>query len=160
MTALATASVFEALSKVCADATSVKAVLGVDIGGAGTNIVAPLADDLPDTPAILIVPGAWTNIAGGAARVTYTAHGSIWVDREHPGDASVELMNIFDALIDAFAARAKAYEPTAALQSVLITDGPGLSEAEWPAGSEHWYLTWPFDLEIKVNPNNLIYRAQ
>lgn len=161
--AIQTAEVYQALSKVCADVAKVKVVYGVLVSDAGTTVVQPLADELVDTPAILLVPGPWENIAGGAARINDTAHGTILVRRDDPGEGVVRLLEIHDLLIAAFAARSKAYATVPILQSVLVLGGDGLSTMEWPEGigelNSTTYLTWPFRLEVKRNPNDLAYQA-
>lgn len=159
-TLLGTAAWFEAVGRVCADVTAVKVVQGVNTGENGTTrIVRPLMDDLASTPAIVLVPGPWTVIAGSAARLTFTVDGAIYVPRDRPGDRLVELLEIYDALFDAFAARGKAYAAEPTLQSVLITRGTGLERAEWPPDSNAWYLSWPFELEVKVNVS-AVYQPQ
>lgn len=147
-----TPAIFEALSRVCADVTSVKVVMGVNVGTAQSAIVAPLRDSIEEWPAIFLVPGPWSVIPGQRnARLTFTALGAIYNPRDDVGDSSVAVLRVWDLLFDAFAAHAKAYEPAPTLQSVLLTEGPGLSDAEWPPESSNWWLTWPFELEVKVN---------
>lgn len=154
MSALNLPLVFEALSRVCGDVASVDVVHGVNIGTAQNPIVRPLSDEAPVSPAIILVPGAWAIIAGaGHARFTFTAIGTIFHPRQPGamGEAAVRLMEIFGDLFDAFAIHSKAYNPDPTLQSVTLTEGAGLSEAEWPLNSDEWHLTWPFELEVKVN---------
>jgi hypothetical protein len=156
-----TARIYQALSRVCADATGVKTVLGVNVGDPGNALVVPLADEIPELPAILLVPGPWQIIAGNWRRDTITALGAIFAGRDAAGagDASVLLMDTFDLLAAAFEARSKAYATEAVLQSALITSGPGLSSTEWPVDSDAWYLTWPFEIEVTVNVA-VTYQAQ
>jgi hypothetical protein len=146
-----TATIFQAVSKVCADASSAKVVLGVDLGTSGSPLVRPIGDTIPGTPAIFLVPGDWSIISGSARRDTYELRGAIYVPRENPEAGVVVLLDLFDQLVDALYAHSKAYGPNNQLQSVLPTEGPGLSDAEWPEESNAWYLTWPFSLEVKVN---------
>ena len=146
--------IFEALSRVCADAAEVDVVYGTNVGTAVNPIVRPLADASPTGPTILLVPGAWRVLVGGGARFTFTARAAILVPRStDPGGDAVILMRIFASLFDAFIARTKAYTASPVLQSVLPTEGDGLSEAEWPPESNAWYLTWPFELEVTANVN-------
>ncbi|HXU85590.1 MAG TPA: hypothetical protein VN773_07270 [Verrucomicrobiae bacterium] len=144
--------IFEALSRVCADVSQVDVVYGTNIGTAQSPIVVPISDDPPTSPTILLLPGAWSVIVGGMNRFTFDAAGTIFCPRDvAPGEGLVLLMQIFARLFDAFTARSKAYEASPVLQSVVLTEGPGLQSAEWPPDSEAWYLTWPFGLEVKVN---------
>jgi hypothetical protein len=145
------AAVYQAFSRVCADVTDLKVVMGVNLGSSDLPAVRPLADELPDLPAVFLVPGPWSIISGGARRDTLTALGTILASRENPGDASIALMDAHDALVDAFVARTKAYSPVPELQSVLLTEGDGLSGVEWPIGSNRWHLAWPFQLQAKLN---------
>lgn len=162
MSQLKLPTIFQALTRVCSDVTGVKVVYGVNIGTGGGNqtVIRPISDELADEPAIFLVPGAWNVIPGGGhGRFTLTAQGSIWVPRADPEAGSVALMEIFGDLYDAFVARSKAYQPDPTLQSVLLTEGEGMSDAEWPVDSNTWHLTWPFALEVKVNVA-AIYQAQ
>jgi hypothetical protein len=145
-------AVYEALSRVCGDVTGVRVVYGATDGASGSPVVVPIADDLLDTPAILLVPGPWSIIAGSHRRDTHTAQGAIYVPRESPGDGVAKLLQLHGLLAAAFEARSKAYATVPALQSVLLTEGSGLSIAQWPpTETGAVYLTWPFELEVKVN---------
>ena len=146
--------IYESLSRVCADVTGVDVVHGVNIGTAQSPIVRPLSEDPPTSVAIILVPGAWSVISGsGMGRFTLNPLGTIFHPRQPGGlgEAAVTLMTIFGQLYDAFAARSKAYGTDPTLQVVNFTSGDGLSEAEWPIDSDTWHLTWPFELEVKVN---------
>lgn len=146
--------IYEALSRVCADAAEVDVVYGTNVGTAVNPIVRPMSDESPSSPTILLVPGAWSVNVGGGARFTFTARGAILVPRStNPGGDAVVLMRIFANLFDAFIARTKAYTASPVIQSVLPTEGAGLSDTEWPPDSNAWYLTWPFELEVKANVN-------
>jgi hypothetical protein len=146
-----TATIFNAVTKVMGDVTGAKVVLGVDLGTTDRPLVRPIADEISGTPAIFLVPGPWKIIAGSARRDTYEINGAIYVERGEGNAGVVQLLDIFDEMVDKVLARSKAYTPNTQLQSVVPTEGPGLSDAEWPEESNTWYLTWPFSLEVKVN---------
>lgn len=145
--------IYEALSRVCADVSQIDVVYGTNIGTAETRIVVPMSDEPPTSPTVVLLPGPWNVIVGpGHSRFTFTAAGTIFVPRDlAPGEGITLLMQIFARLFGAFTARGKAYEASPVLQSVILTEGAGLSSAEWPPDSEQWYLTWPFELEVKAN---------
>ena len=153
------AAVWQALSAIPAGIDGVAVVVGANLGTAASPRIVPVSEELVDTPAVALAPGAWTNIAGGAARISMEWRGSILVPRESPGDGSIELLRIFGLLLERFAAHAKPTGGDTALQFALITEGDGLSFEEWPIDSNAWYLTWPFGLETKWNPNTLAYTA-
>ncbi len=147
-----TATIFQAVTRVCADASSVDVVMGVNLGTSGEPAIRPIADEIPGTPAIFLVPGPWSVISGSARRDTYEVLGSIFVPRADPGEGVIALLDIFDELVDAVLERSKAYTPNTQLQSVVVTSGAGLSDARWPDTDDGIdYLTWPFSLEVKVN---------
>lgn len=154
-----TALIYEALSRVCANVAGVRIVMGVNLGTAQSPVVVPIADELPDLPAICLWPGPWEIIPGSWRRDTHTVRGVIVVGREAPGDGVTTLLGLFDDLGTALMARAKAYDAEPALQSVLMTRGDGLTEVEWPRESNAWLLAWPFELEVKVNVA-VVYQAQ
>ena len=149
---------WQAIADVCALIDGLAVVMGANDGTADSPRVVPLADAIPDWPALVLVPGPWTNTAGGAARIGVTWLGSIYVPREAPGDGSVILLATFKSLLEVLAAHAKAGATDPVLQYVLATTGPGLSSERWPntdVGAV--YLTWPFELEVRFNPNTLQY---
>jgi hypothetical protein len=149
---------WQAIADVCALVEGVAVVMGANDGTAAAPQVVPIADEILDWPAIVLVPGPWQNIAGGAARFTVNWLGSIYVPREAPGDGSVILLDTFQRLLEVVAAHSKAGATDPVLQYVLLTEGPGLSNERWPNRDDGQpYLTWPFELEVKFNPNTLTY---
>jgi hypothetical protein len=152
--------VWQAMSGVAAGVAGVSVVLGANEGDAANPRVVPIADELLDLPAIVLVPGDWTNVAGGASRISIDWLGAIYVSRDAPGAGSNLLFDVFARMLEAFAAHAKPTGGEATLQYALITKGPGLQAEKWPqteTGAD--YLTWPFEIETRFNPNTLTYTA-
>lgn len=148
-----TLTTFKAVQRVLADVSGIKVVHGVTPPTSGTGaspLLRPATDELVDSPSIVLGSGAIEVTPGPVTRLTWTIRGAVWRVRDAFGieDAYDGLVGDIGAIVTAVAARGKAYSIQAGLQSLKIARIAAIDGAEWPEGSNRWFLTLPFDLEV------------
>lgn len=151
-----TLATFRAAQRVLADVTGIRVVHGVTPPATGTGaspILRPATDELIDLPAIVLGSGSIEVTPGPLTRFRWTMLGAVWRARQ-----AALLDEAYDGLVGdigrvyvAVAARGKAYGIDAGLQWIGIRSFSAIDGAEWPAGSNRWYLVAPFTLEVVAN---------
>lgn len=164
---LSTATIVDALARVCAVAIGIsQGDLDNHIFAAGVTdavttaepFVVPLADDFSEAgmPAVTVALGPWESILQpGNERLKVTLLGTIWRPRVPLGDNAVLLYGDRDALANALIDHTKAFGHEIHLQSAILQGGPGLQSREIPrapAGSgSRMFLTLPFTVNVVCN---------
>lgn len=148
-----TLTTFQAAQRVLADVTGIVVVHGVTppTSGAGAHaLLRPATDVLAELPSIVLGSGPIEVTPGPRTRLRWTLRGAVWRAR-----SATALAQEYDALVGdigritaAVAARGKAYAIDAGLQSLKVTSFESVDGAEWPAGSNQWYLLVPFAIEV------------
>lgn len=143
---------FQGLMRVAADVSGIKVVHGVTpgTGTAASGLLRPATDELADVPALVLGYGGAVVTPGPWETQKHTVHGAVWRSREFIDTAYAELVTDIGRVLNAFPGRAKAYAVSAELQSALITSFGSIDGAEWPSGSNRWFLVLPFELEVVV----------
>lgn len=150
-----TLTTFQAAQRVMADVTGMKAVHGVTppTSGSGANaILRPATDLLADSPAIVIGSGPIEIDfeSHGRLRIVWTLSCAVWRVRE-----ATALDAAYDALVGdvgrvavAIAARGKAYAIDTGIQLLWPRSFGAIDGAEWPVGSNAWWVYLPFECPI------------
>jgi hypothetical protein len=152
--AVDTLTTFRAVQRVLADVSGMKLVHGVTPPASGTAAHAnlrPATDELVDSPSIVLGSGPIEVTPGPQTRLTWTMQGAVWRVRDGGGgivEAYDGLIGDIGALVVAVQARGKAYSVDASLQSLSIASVAAIDGAEWPAGSNRWFLVAPFELQV------------
>lgn len=151
--AIDTLTTFRAVQRVLADVSGIKVVHGVTPLTSGTSsnaILRPATDELVDSPSIVLGSGPIQVTPGPVTRFTWAIAGAVWRVRDATGiEAAYDgLVGDIGALVTAVAARGKAYSVQAGLQSLKVKSIAAVDGAEWPAGSNRWFLVLPFTLEV------------
>jgi len=128
----------------------VTGIVEVRAGGQGGYAnVKPMATELK-TPAITyelddgkITPGSWE-------RIRFEVRGTVWVSADRLPDAYGEIVKYPIRLLEVYRANAKGNLPDQ-IQSVLLISWARPVASEWLAGSNHFYMTLPFRLEVVVS---------
>ncbi len=159
-----TLTTFRAAQRVLADVTGIVVVHGVTppVTGTGAHaLLRPATDMLAELPAIVVGSGPIEVTPGPRTRLRWTLRAAVWRARS----ASL-LAQEYDALVadigqvvTAVSARGKAYAIDAGLQSLKIASIDAIDGAEWPAGSNQWYLLVPFELEVVADYDTPIAAA-
>ncbi len=152
--AVDTLTTFKAVQRVLADVSGMKLVHGVTPPTSGTASHAnlrPATDELVDSPAIVLGSGPIEVTPGPQTRLTWTMQAAIWRVRDGGGgiaEAYDGLIGDIGAVVVAVQARGKAYAIQAGLQSLSIASFNPVDGAEWPSGSNRWFLVVPFELQV------------
>jgi hypothetical protein len=150
------ATVIDAIGRVVSDAIDghvFAAGVTVSVTSAAPEVV-PLADDFTEGgfPVVTVAMSPWTNLAQpGNERKHRDVLCTIWRPRVPLGQNVSDLYNDCDAIANAFIAHSKAYLAEATLQSAILTGGPGIVPRNIPLGSDRWYLTLPFTIQVVLN---------
>ena len=148
-----TLTTFRAVQRVLADVSGIKVVHGVTPPASGTGastLLRPATDELVDSPSIVLGSGPIEVTPGPVTRFTWTIRGAVWRVRDATGiEAAYDgLVGDIGAVVTAIAARGKAYSIQAGIQSLKVAGISAIDGAEWPAGSNRWFLVLPFELEV------------
>lgn len=148
--------------------TILDAIAAVHIGVAGLNDDAIYSagggeiagvKDLPDNladgafPAVVVLDAGKSIIPGSWERTTLTVESTVWVPDVPPrGEAYRNLMDLEDAIREAFRTRARASVADPEVQAVLITEVGRVAGRQWMRGdNQPWFLVLPFTLQVTVN---------
>ena len=144
---------FQGIMRVGANVAGIKVVHGVTpatVGAAASVLLRPATEELGSVPALVFGYGGASVTPGPWETQKHTVHGAIWRPRKPIDETYSELVADIGRVLNAFPQRAKAFEVSAELQSVLITSFGSIDGAEWPVGSNNWYLVLPFEIEAVV----------
>ncbi len=144
---------FQGIMRVGAEVAGIKVVHGVKpatSGAAVSTLLRPATEELGDVPALVFGYGGAPVTPGSWETQKHTVHGAIWRPRNPIAETYTELVADIGRVLNAFPARAKAFAVSAELQSLLVTSFGAIDGAEWPVGSNRWYLVLPFELEAVV----------
>lgn len=127
----------------------------------------PGVKDIPDSlgdgafPAVVVVEGEKSIIAGSHERTTWTVELSVWVPNIPPrGEAYRSLLDVEDPIREAFRAADRAGASDPAVQAVLITEIGAVGGRQWqPGETQPWFLVKPFTLQVTVH-RAVTYRAR
>lgn len=140
--------------RVLADITGMTVIHGVTPPTTGAGVhssLRPVSDLLIDAPAVVMGYGGGPVISGPRVRHAATLNCAIWRPREELADAYDGLMGDLGNILEAIAARGKAYGLSTDVQSLLLTSFSAVDGAEWPPNSNRWYLVLPFECEMVVD---------
>lgn len=117
--------------------------------------------DVPDTlaqsafPAVVVMSGEKSIIAGSWERTTWTVEASVWLPNDpltSRGAAYRALIDLEEPIRAAFRAHDRAGAADPAVQAVLITEVGRVGHRQWqPGETRPWYLVLPFSLQVTVN---------
>jgi hypothetical protein len=150
-----TLTTFQAVQRVLADVTGMKAVHGVTPPTTGTganSVLRPATDVLSDSP--VIVAGSGGVVVDFEThtrlRLRWTLTCAVWRlrSRDATADAYDALVGDIARIITAIAARGKAYSIDPGVAMFMPESFGPIDGAEWPVGSDIHYFVLPFDCEI------------
>lgn len=118
-------------------------------------LVVPLADDFTEAgmPAVTVALGPWDpTLQPGNERLHVTLLCAVWRPRVPLGVNTAALYADRDAIADAWIAHTKAFGVEPALQSTILSGGPGIVPRSVPAGDrDRIFLTLPFSINCTFN---------
>lgn len=124
-------------------------------GGGTVPGVNPLPDNLAEgpVPAVVVLDGERSIIAGGHERTTWAAEGTVWVPDLVPrAEAWRTLLDLEEPIRDAFRNNDHGAIPDPAVQSVLVTTVGRITGRQWMQGEgQPWFLVLPVTFELKYH---------
>ena len=148
---------FDAVGKVAGTIAGIQAVFAGGRAGiepvTGAPVIQPMIDEElieENTPAAVLYHGDWTVLAGSWEQQKHEAQLLLWIPAQPVANAYAEAIAFPWRVMEAFPARAKAFEIDPLLQSVLVTGGGGIEARAWPEGSERRFLVRSVSLELAI----------
>ena len=145
----------DAIAKIAGTIPGIKAVFSGGRGGLDPVTDAPriqpmINEELLVTPAAVLYAGDFTVLAGSWEHQTHELQLLIWIEQEPIATSYAEAIAWPERVMSVFPARAKAFEVSEELQSVLVTGGGGIEARNWPEGSDRHYLVRSVSLEVEL----------
>lgn len=150
-------SIFDAIAKVAGTIPGIRSVFsGARAGLApepGAPAIQPMIDEElldENTPAAVLFAGDGEVIAGSWEKQKHEAQLLIWVAAHPVATAYAEALAFPWRVMEVFPQRAKAFEISELLQSVLVTGWGGIESRRWPEASEREFLVRSVSLELEI----------
>lgn len=145
----------DAIAKIAGNIPGIQAVFsggrGEIASDPGNPRIQPMIDEeLLVTPAAVLYAGDWEVTAGSWEHQKHELELLIWCDQEPIATSYAEAIAWPERVMSVFPARAKAFEVSPILQSVLVTGGGGIESRVWPEGSDRHFLVRSVSLEVEL----------